>query len=306
MIYFFYERVKKFKYNNKPYWSLMYKWYKLLLNTMYPISEWFNNSYGLSDESKVIVSLTTYPGRVKIVWITIASLLNQTMKPYKVVLWLAEDQFPNKQLPLSLRRMQRRGLEIRYCDDLKPHKKYYYTMLEYPDHYIVTADDDIFYPENHLEVLWKGHMEYSKCVVCTWSHRISFDEEGRFAKYNEWENSEKEAPSHLTLAVGCNGVLYPPYSLHEKAFDKQVIRERALFTDDLWLKCMEILKNTKVVNCSDRSLIYFSILRAQRDGLWKQNADHEKKNDRIWKELMEYFPEVKECLKKDRSNEKEG
>lgn len=296
MITFFYESVRKLKRADKSYWRFIYKVNKALLNILYPLTQRFQKSYGLDEQSKVIVSLTTYPARVGTVWITIASLLNQTMKPYKVILWLAQEQFPDKQLPASLVRLQKRGLEIRYCDDLKPHKKYYYTMQEYPDYYVITADDDVFYPENHIQQLWKGHEEYPECVVCNWSHKILFDEQGQFAEYNSWTNSAKEEPSHLTLAVGCNGVLYPPHCLYERVFDKLGIMEHALFTDDLWLKCMEVLNDKKVINCNDTSLIYFYIIKAQHDGLWKQNTGHEQKNDKVWKQLMEAFPEVKKCL----------
>ena len=35
--------------------------------------------------------------------------------------------------------------------DLKPHKKYYYTMLKYPEYAIVKVDDDITYSKTCLK-----------------------------------------------------------------------------------------------------------------------------------------------------------
>lgn len=296
MIESLYEWVRKLKKKNVWYWSYAYKICKLFVNLFFPLSQLKRKENGLDSMSKIIVSITTFPQRINGVWMTIASLLNQTKKPYKIILWLAEEQFKDKKLPLSLRNMEKRGLEIKYSDDLKPHKKYYYTMKEYPDYYVVTADDDILYPENHLETLWKGHEEYPECVVCNWSHKISFNMQGNFTRYNTWKNNSKEDPSHMTLAIGCNGVLYPPHCLSERVFDKQLIIEYALFTDDLWLKCMEVLKNTKVVNCNVTSLIYFSNINLRGEKLWKQNAGDGQNNDNVWKKLMEIFPEVRECL----------
>ena len=296
MIAFLYELIKKLKKEKKSYWSLGYKIGKLFVNVFYPISAMLTKQYGLDENSRIIVSLTTYPARVNTVWMTVASLLNQTMKPHKVILWLSEEQFRGVELPKKLTKLQKRGLDIRFCEDLKPHKKYYYTMTEYKGYTVVTADDDILYPENHLEKLWQGHEKYPDTVICNWSHEIAFGDDGDFLPYNNWEDNGEAIPSHLTLAVGCNGVLYPPESLDKEVFHKGKIYESALYTDDLWLKCMEIKKGTKVVNCNETPLIYFNIVSAQKTGLWKKNTGMEERNDKVWEVLMAQYPEVKNTL----------
>ena len=48
---------------------------------------------------KIIASLTSYPARINIVPYVIASILNQTMKPDKIILWLGNDRFPDEKLP---------------------------------------------------------------------------------------------------------------------------------------------------------------------------------------------------------------
>lgn len=296
MITFFYEMVRKLKQENKSYWSLIYKFNKVFVNIFYPICQRWRREKGTDCHSNIIVSFTSFPNRINTVWLTAASLLNQTMKPYKVILWLAEEQFPDKKIPKSLARLQERGLEIRYCEDLKPHKKYFYVMQEYPEYFIVTADDDIFYPEKHIEQLWKGHLVYPDTVICHWSHLIGINEKGDFCPYNSWGDDSTAEPYFRTLAVGCNGILYPPTSLPEEAFIKENIIENALFTDDLWLKCMEIKNNWKTVNCNETVLIYFNIIAAQKFGLWKQNTGQEKNNDKVWKRLMFLYPDVKNKL----------
>lgn len=296
MITFFYECVRKAKSLNRPYWRLLYKAGKLLVNVCYPLSGIRQRKWGLDENSRIIVSLTTYPARVNTVWMTVASLLNQTMKPHKVILWLSEEQFRGVELPKKLTKLQKRGLDICFCEDLKPHKKYYYTMTEYKGYTVVTADDDILYPENHLEKLWQGHEKYPDTVICNWSHEIAFGDDGDFLPYNNWEDNGEAIPSHLTLAVGCNGVLYPPESLDKEVFHKEKIYESALYTDDLWLKCMQIKKGTKVVNCNETPLIYFNIVSAQKTGLWKKNTGMEERNDKVWEVLMAQYPEVKKTL----------
>lgn len=300
MIRFFYETVRKLKKNNKSYWRLVYKINKVLVNLIFPVNQRWKQDYGLDARSRIIVSLTTYPARISTVWITAASLLQQTMRPYKLILWLAEEQFPGHEIPDNLERLKKRGLEIRFCEDLKPHKKYYYVMQEYPDYYVITADDDILYPEDHIEQLWKGHEKYPNNIICHWSHRVEFDGQGKFIPYDNWPDNGEEAPSFATLAVGCNGILYPPGSLPEQTFDKNKIVEISLNTDDLWLKCMEILNGWKTVNCNKPVLIYFNILSTGKSGLWKSNTGESRNNDIIWDKLMKLYPEVRNRLTEER------
>lgn len=303
MITFFYESIRQLKKGNKPYWKVCYKINKVLVNWLFPITQCLKSDCGVDKESKVIVSLTSYPARIKSVWVTISSLLQQTRKPYKVILWLAEEQFPDKKLPKRLKKLEKRGLEIQFCEDLKPHKKYYYAMKNYSGYIIVTADDDILYPENHLEGLWKGHEKYPDAVVCNWSHQIAFDGAGNFATYDAWVDDGGSRPAYSTLAVGCNGVLYPEGSLSKEAFFKQNIMDYALDADDLWLKCMEILNGRKAVNCNETVLIYFSLLSTKKTGLWKTNTGHKGNNDRIWNRLMKLYPEVKGRLLEEQEDD---
>ena len=81
---------------------------------------------GLSDcprEVSVIVSLTSYPGRINIVYRTIKTILTQTFKPDRVILWLSDEQFKGIPLPNNLTELEQYGLEIRWCQDIKSYKK---------------------------------------------------------------------------------------------------------------------------------------------------------------------------------------
>ena len=77
---------------------------------------------------KYIVSLTSFPARINEVWICIDSLMRQTFKPDKIILWLADSQFPDRVLPESLRKYEKKGLSICWCDDLRSYKKFFYTI----------------------------------------------------------------------------------------------------------------------------------------------------------------------------------
>ena len=74
---------------------------------------------------KVMISLTSFPARINEVKYTIYSLLNQTYKPNKIVLWLGEDKFINKEsdLPKELLDFTQKGLSIKFVKDLRSYTK---------------------------------------------------------------------------------------------------------------------------------------------------------------------------------------
>ena len=75
------------------------------------------------DFPEIIISLTTYSLRIHNVYIALESLLNQTIKPNRIILWLAEEEFNEANLPISVLRLKERGVEIRFCEDYKSYKK---------------------------------------------------------------------------------------------------------------------------------------------------------------------------------------
>ena len=278
--------------------SLHYKVNKCLANLFYPI--FGRCSYGIDDNSNVIVSLTSYPARIGTVHLTVKTLLNQTIRPKAVILWLAKDQFSGEEndLPKSLLKLKDKGLTIRFCDDLRPHKKYYYVMQENPDAYVITADDDILYPENLIELLMSTSKKYPGSVVCTWAHEIVPDENGDVYSADKWLYSrEGTEPSYTLIPTGVGGVLYPPHCLSEEVFNKAAIEKLCLNADDLWLKAMALINGTKAVRVDRPAKVYFSILKTQKSGLYYDNA-LEDRNSVAWRNIMEAYPECRELIKK--------
>ena len=224
----------------------------------------------------VVVSLTSYPARIGTVSVTVESLLNQTVRAGRTILWLAAEQFPGGEgaLPKSLLSLRRRGLEIRFCDDdLKPHKKYFYAMQEFPDSIVITADDDVVYPRDLVEVLLESYGRYPKAVSAMRVRRMTFSG-GRVTQYADWgqnDNSFYRNPSMLAVATGVGGVLYPPGCIPPAAFDKEAIKATCLMADDLWLKANEVESGVPTVLAAPyRQLDYVD--GTQEVSLWYQNA----------------------------------
>ena len=83
------------------------------------------NRKGINQESgrkhEVIVSLTSYPKRMYDIHLCLYSLLVQDFKPDRLILWLANEQFPNGEddIPRRVLDLKQWGLEIRWCEDTR-------------------------------------------------------------------------------------------------------------------------------------------------------------------------------------------
>lgn len=232
---------------------------------------------------RLIVSLTSFPARIGTVYKAIASIYRQTLQPYKVILWLAESQFPKKEaeLPVDLLEYRQLGFEIRWCpEDIRPHKKYYYAMQEYPEDLIVTIDDDLTYDPYMLETLFASYLHFPKAVSSVRAHLIVPDKTtGAIAPYNDWIKEFSGAvgvPSMQLFSTSGAGTLYPPHCMDDEVFSLENIKELSLNADDLWLKIMQVRKGTPVVLVQKNNLLRYipdTQQEALRDTNVTQNAN---------------------------------
>lgn len=264
-------------------------------------------------DSDVIVSLTSHPKRIAGADICIRSLVNQTVKPYKIILWLSKEEFPEKEadLPPQLLFLYHdcSYFEIRWADgDLKPHKKYFYTMQEYPDRPVILVDDDAVYEECLVERLLYSYRQFPDCISAMRANLMMFQKDGNFMDYEGWIMDYKllpDIPSTQLVPTGVGGVLYPPGLLPKETFDASAIRENCLFCDDLWLKIMASHAGIKTVvpkKCCKEKLIEGS----QDAALWRINVRGDN-NDESLKRILRYYdahignlPVLMSWLQKDR------
>ena len=212
-----------------------------------------------------IISLTSYPGRINSVSVCIETIMRQTVLADRLILWLGQEQFPNANLlPKELIHLKKRGLEIRFCDDIRSHTKYYYAMQEFRESVIITLDDDVFYPKRTIERLIQNHKKNPKNIYCNMG--LFFNKN---LPYTQWRQIDKKhlfsSPKILPLGVG--GVLYPKYSLSSKIFNKEDIKSLCIHTDDLWLKVMSMINRTDITFCGEFSQPLFTIAKSQKENL---------------------------------------
>lgn len=261
--------------------------------------------YGLNTEPReetYIVSLTSFPARINEIWITIDTLLRQSFKPDKIILWLAKTQFPEERIPENLKNLMSRGLTINFCDeDLRSHKKYFYAMLSFPDANIITFDDDVYYPSNTLLDIIKLHKQHPQTICANRAHKITFTSDGFVRKYSKWKHNYKSisSPTHLLTQVGVGGVLYPPGSLHNEVFNNVVFKEICFHADDLWLKVMALMKGTKIVTNKRYNKDFITITSSQKEKLVSNNVFGGGNDEQLKNVLAHYGLDLFKIAKKE-------
>ena len=251
--------------------EVLFRWYETIRKVE---PEDFSARAGV----RMTVSVTSWPGRIEAVPEALKSIYAQSKKPDEVILWLAEDAFPGKDthLPELLRIWQEeKKLTIRWCDDLKSHKKYFYALQEETDGVTVTVDDDLIYAPDMLEMLYLSYLRHPRAVSAVRTHYMAVSEEGKILPYESWiktTDARIDEPGMLLFATTGAGTLYPAGIIGKEWFDKETIFQTCLMADDLWMKAAETMQCIPVVQaCRNRGLK--TVPGSQEESLWETNRE---------------------------------
>lgn len=253
---------------------------------------------GRNFKGNVIASLTTYPARINAVGFAIETIFNQTRKPDRIILWLAKVQFPEgvESLPKMIKQQMDRGLEVRFVDDYKSHKKYYFAIKENPDCNVITFDDDVFYPPFIIEDLMQLNERFPNCVC---AHSASEIPEESFYDMRKWQvghfNSLNEKYGRLRL-IGISGVLYPPHVLHQDVFNVELRQRLCPWADDLWLTMMAYINGNRIVryeHCPNPLDIWGSqTFSLSRGGDMGTEVTQGLTNEEQWDMLVNHYKDI--------------
>lgn len=230
--------------------------------------------------NKLIVSLTSYPARFDQLPLTLLSLIQQTVKPDNILLWIAYED--KSELTSDIRLFEDLGVEICFCEDLKSYKKIIPTLKKYPDSYIVTADDDLYYKKNWLEELlssWDGN---NKTIVAHRAHRVKFNGSGDIKPYREWgwEYKKDNKASDYNFPTCGAGALFPPNIFHEDVLEVNQFQKLAPTADDVWLYWMSRLNGAKIkVANNPQPLVEWPL--SKQNNLWQENILGGKNDEQI-------------------------
>ena len=255
-----------------------------IYRAMYEDLAHFDTECGVDPDSavNVIVSLTTYGDRIFTVHKTVESIMRQTLKPNRIVLWLDQDEFTMETIPLVLKKMIGRGLEIRFCPNYKSYKKLIPTLRLTREANIITVDDDMIYPLSMIEDMHRTHQKHPNCVIFNYGTEMTFDKKENISPYTQWrDKGDFTTPSSLYMGIGVGGIWYPAGSLHDDVLDVDAFTRLAPQADDLWFKVMSFRVGVKqvqtnygpkILNTNDFLNRFITIENEQRERLGTANV----------------------------------
>jgi len=271
------------------------QWAKIYFSVRFWLKNKFSKElYTFSDKDgpEIIISLTTFSARIRSVYFAIESLFEQELPAHRIILWLSKDEFSDlSKVPASLKRLQNRGLDIRFVDgNIKSYKKLIYALEEFPDAIIVTVDDDAFYYPYMLSGLMKAYEKLPNVIHCYKARKVTFSATGQLLPSRKWQGVDPgEKPSMSVLPIGVSGVLYPPNCLDQRVFDRDLFQSLTPSTDDIWFKAMSVLARTPCLRIT-KHLDLPKVIGSQGVSLHEINNKHgENENDKQLDQVFKAF-----------------
>ncbi|MBE5737084.1 MAG: hypothetical protein E7348_01655 [Clostridiales bacterium] len=255
-------------------------------------------------DTTLTFTLTTFPDRIDTVQYTLRTLFMQSMKPDRVVLWLATEEFDGVDLPESIKEFQKIGLEVRYCDNMFGHKRYYKLLPEQKDNEcIVMFDDDILFPRHVVSRLYEVWKNNPKCIICDRGQVFTLNESGEVLNPGRWSSISPigvKKPSFRILASPGGGCLMPPHALCLDAFNTDLIRKYALKTGDIWIMFMAAQNDTKIIRSYRYHRTFILSEKEQTVQLGKE-AIYQGRYVKTFKDLSEAYPHAYDNIRSELS-----
>ncbi len=202
-------------------------------------------------KQQIIVSLTSFPQALPFCVQAIRSILEGSVLPHKIVLYLTAQQFPSGKIPSYLEDLLTLNtfFEVRFYNQvIRSYTKLIPAIQDFPNDIIITIDDDVRYHKNMLKHLLSRHKKYPNAIIGHRIRRIKLNK--RYRKWKCYKRisllSRSFKPSYRNLQTGVGGVLYPPHSLSEEMLKPDLFMQLAPTVDDIWFWAAAVAKGTKI------------------------------------------------------------
>lgn len=255
--------------------------------------------------TNLVVSMTSFPARLKTVHFAIRSLMEQTCRPAEIHLWLGRDEIPGPSwLPGRLKELIPHGLQVHFVKNTcHQYDKFMHNAALNYDRPFVIVDDDVIYPPNALETLHAGHKLHPHAVVGNRCHWMAVDDDGDLAPYKDWTREVMMDTPHMRLMpTGAGGVLYPPGFVSDlMVTDVRNILRLAPYADDIWLKACAMARGipTYATELSNKGKWYLRYTPTMLEGTLMQTNVERGLNDIQITQCLNWLASVRPDWKQD-------
>jgi len=183
---------------------------------------------------RVVISLSTTPARAPHLAATLASLLDQDMKPDRIILAYPRESLRNGRAypdPATLRLPD--GVDVVRCDDHGPATKLIPALALERDALLIIVDDDIAYPSDFVRSLVNAHTRHP-AAVCAY-RGVMADAATDFRELPHILASNLDHDTPVDIVFGSWGYLLPSWLLAPEAASFANFPASIRWVDDIWL-----------------------------------------------------------------------
>ncbi|MDR1682955.1 MAG: hypothetical protein LBS25_06175 [Candidatus Symbiothrix sp.] len=244
-------------------------------------------------------SMTTYQPRVSFFEYSILSVLNGSLLPEKILVYVPKGfkDLLHKHGSILSDVYDSGYVElIEMPEDVFCHSKYYYAFQEYGEKKdIVLFDDDVIYYKDWLSELYSKSQEYPDHNVFSYKAVEVKTNNGQIEPYDNWVHCSKISKSSndsLLYVEAVGGAFYRRNSMRKETLNKDKFLEIATKADDVWLWFCSYLNKNKVKFILPRNgaRLLYTIPNSQESALWRDNI-LAKINDKYVLDCHNYFKE---------------
>ena len=241
----------------------------------------------LKREVPIIVSLSSCEEHFEDLELSLYSIFNQSVQADRIILWLS-DEYELAELPYSVTRYIKNGLEIRFIEDKGAYNEIIYALKEFEYTILVSAKDDIIYPKDWLKKLYHSYIANPEDIHL---HRaLGVNIKGsKLTSVDEWQHFVNEETSEFSnFIVSEGGVLIPPKCFTKEVFREDIYKKSSPTSADTWLWFMALVsgKKIRVVKNHIKTLTCTNIFRKLFCNDYKKNI--KRCNEQI-ENLMVYY-----------------
>lgn len=256
--------------------------FKLLIINLFKKDTYLTKNHKL--KKKLIISLTSYPKRFRTLPLVLNSIMEQTVLPDKIILWIENKD--KEKLPSAV--LKFKGVDIEFCqNDLLSYKKIIPSLRKYRNSYIITLDDDFVYFKNTIEKLVSISRKFPNDVIVNRIHKINTINDYP-TSYRLWSRNYMKKTKSAFFTSGA-GALFPPNCFYKDVLKKNYFKKLTPYADDIWLNWMVRLNKTNV----RFSKIYknYEYIKIIKGGLYKRNFKSNYNDIQIKNMIQKYgFP----------------
>ena len=205
------------------------------------------NMMGVNDlkrEIPIIVSMSAKEEDFDELELSLYSIFEQTVMPDRVILWLSKE-YELSELPYSITRYIKNGLEIKFIEDKGSYNKIIYALKDFSNSILVTANTNFYYPKDWLKKLYHSYISAPNDIHVHQAKIIKSNNK-LVLPMKTWCKNQEENSSYKNFPIQGAGVLYPPKCFSIEVFREDIYEKKINADWKVWSWFMALVSGRKI------------------------------------------------------------